>query len=105
MQAVVTPAAADLGQSGSIFIAALTPSEGWVFLTPQGFVPWSGVDAMPAYFTGLLQPLSVSVLDGTLDLRGYRGTDIFVGYGRSADEMLANRRHVKASTLQGRRER
>jgi hypothetical protein len=96
----VIPAAADTGRVGSIYVAALIPVWGWYFLTPSGFVAWNGGD-MPALATGILQDTAFQVLDGSLDVSEYIGTDVYLGYGTSADEMLAARRYVKASTIQG----
>lgn len=100
MSATITPAASDRGQTGSIYVAARTPQLAWYFLTPAGFVGWGG-GALPAYFTGPLQDTTLTILDGSLDLRELIGTDLFIGYGRSADEMLQSGRYVKGSTVQG----
>lgn len=100
MSALVAPAAADRGRTGSIFVAARTPDRGWYFLTPTGFVGWIG-GAMPAYFSGALQDMSLSILDGTLDLRELIGTDLYIGYGTTADEMLRAGRYVKGSMVHG----
>ena len=98
--ASIKPAAADNGKQGSIFVAGLVPQLGWYFLTPGGFVSWTGGE-MPAYYSGLLQDTTLSILDGSMDLLDYLGTDFYIGYGSSADEMLRARRYIKGSTVQG----
>lgn len=100
----VRPAAADQGRPGSIYVIANVPQLGLFFLTPGGFVTWSGGE-IPATFTGLLQDTTLPILDGSLDLRDLVGTDFYLGYGVDAAEMLRAGRFVKAATVHGPRKR
>lgn len=81
------------GQAGYFFVGALMSGTDWYFWNP--IVGWSGPYTTvspeivtPAY-SGPLVPTSFTIASGT-DLRSYVETQVYVGYGRSAAEMLAN---------------
>ena len=55
---------------------------------------------MPIYADqSLPSELGFAVLDGTLDLSGLVGTQIFVGYGQDAADMLDKGRYARVHIL------
>ena len=83
----LTVAAADVGQNGEVYIAANLDSQ-WYFFTGSGWVPWTSGN-YPAYLSGVLPSSeTVRVLAAT-NVNPYRGTSIYVAYGRSSADMLA----------------
>ena len=83
----LTVAAADVGQSGAIYIAANVGSR-WYFFTGSAWPPWTG-GGYPTYASGALPSnQTVRVLSVT-NVNAYRGAAIYVAYGRSQADMLA----------------
>ncbi len=94
----VQPALADLGTTRQVFIAALVGAQ-YYFRTSAGWQLWSG-GGFPAYYSGALAAETIQVLDGSLDLTGVTGAQIYVGYGIDSAEMLANSRYGLVHTVQ-----
>jgi hypothetical protein len=97
LSARVIPSGEDAGQTGSVFVGARLPAGNWVFQTPAGFQWWSG-GALPAYYTGILAETTIPILGGG-DLSTLRGTEIFVGYGRTAEDMLSKGKVSRIGTV------
>lgn len=90
--ATVEPAAADVGGTRQIFVAAQVGTS-WYFLTPAGWQLHQGGD-YPVYATATLTArMDLPLLDGSLSLSSLVGTRVYVGYGRDAAEMLAAGRY------------
>lgn len=88
LRANITPSAG-AGSPCKTFVGALIPNGiGWFFLTPTGYQAWAGGD-IPAYSSEILAPVSAQVLN-QMDVTPFIGTQIYVGYGASAEGMLAN---------------
>lgn len=97
--ATIEPAAADVGSSRQIFVAALAGSDLY-FLTPNGWQLHQG-GAFPAYSTSVLSAKQdIPLLDGSVNLTPLIGTRVFVGYGRDAAEMLAAGRYAMVHSVQ-----
>jgi pimeloyl-ACP methyl ester carboxylesterase len=99
LDVAVQPALADLGGARQIFVAAKVGPDLY-FRTPSGWQAWAG-GSFPPYFDGVLTAAqTIRVLDGSLDLSGLAGTQIFAGYGSDSAEMLDNGRYALVHTLQ-----
>lgn len=99
LTATIEPAAADVGGTRQIFIAALVGAN-WYFLTPAGWQLNQG-GAYPAYATSTLSAkVDLPLLDGTLNLTSLAGTRVYVGYGRDAAEMLTAGRYAMVHYVQ-----
>lgn len=97
--ATIEPAAADVGSTRQIFIAALV-GPNWYFLTPAGWQLNQG-GAYPAYATTTLNAkVDLPLLDGSLNLTPLAGTRVYVGYGRDAAEMLSAGRYAMVHYVQ-----
>ena len=81
VSATITPDAADLGKTGSIYVAVVIGKDLY-FKTPTGWVLYTS-GALPAYKTGVaLASTTVDLTDGKpLDLSGIKGATVYVGYG------------------------
>ena len=88
-----TLASADVGMSGSIHVAALVAGSTWYAWDGTRWAAWTS-GALPAVFTGKL-PSSFSVTPiAAMNLGGLTGTPLYIGYGRSADEMVSAGRYT-----------
>jgi hypothetical protein len=88
LSAFVKIAAADAGQSGSVFLGAQLGSS--LFLNNgQRWALWSGGPLTP-YARGTLPSVAAIPILDKFDERGVVGANIYVGYGRTDDDMLAN---------------
>lgn len=104
LAASVSPATADLGVTGSVFVAALIPGSAIFVLTAKG---WEALNtANPGvYSTGALAEVNIPLVSG-VDLTALRGTTLIVGYGRGAtataclSDMLTNTTFKAAYTIQ-----
>lgn len=94
----VQPALAELGANRKIYIAGVLGSQ-FYFLTPTGWQPWTG-GSMPAFASGAIATQTIRVFDGSLDLSGVAGAQIYVGYGTDDAEMLASGRYARVHTLE-----
>lgn len=98
-----SPASADVGRTGSVFVAAALPSGDIFTLSGAG---WTRFDpSQPAaYASGSLQSASFNLVD-SLNLTSLMGTSIFVGYGMgdtpnaSLAELVAKSRLVTPYTI------
>jgi hypothetical protein len=99
LNATVQAASADVGASRQVFVAAILGSQIF-FRTAAGWQLWTG-GSFPAYSSGALPPqMTIQVLDGSLDVSGVVGAQVYVGYGTDSSEMLASRRYALVYTVQ-----
>ncbi|NRF66334.1 hypothetical protein HLB44_04990 [Aquincola sp. S2] len=89
---------ADVGRSGQLFIAALTPGGQWYGFTPAGWTPVSG--SFPPYQQVTLGTHTVPLLQAT-DLQGLEGTQVYAGYGSHLDDLLARQAYARIYTVGG----
>lgn len=94
----VKPALAELGTTRQVFVAAVVGPR-FYFLTPAGWQVWSS-GSFPVYASGAFAAQTIQVLDGSLDLSGVVGAQIYVGYGVDDAEMLANGRYAMVHRVQ-----
>jgi hypothetical protein len=80
-------APADVGRTGSFYIAALLPDQ-LFFLTPNGFVKYTG-GPIPAYATDTLSNRSITVLSG-VNVTHFSGTTLYAGYGLNDADLIGN---------------
>lgn len=92
------PAGADMGSSRQVFVAAIAGTQVY-FRTSAGWQPWTG-GAFPAYFSGAVNAQTIQVFDGSLDLSGVAGAQIYAGYGMDGAEMLASGRYALVHAVQ-----
>lgn len=99
LTATVQAASADVNRSRQVFVAAILGSQIF-FRTAAGWQLWTG-GSFPAYFSGALpSQMTIPVLDGSLDVSGVVGAQVYVGYGTDGLEMLANNRYAGVYTVQ-----
>ena len=83
----LTVAAADIGQSGVVFIAAnLGPQ--WYFFNGSSWQAWTSGN-YPAYLSGILPSSNTVRVLSVTNVNAYRGASIYVAYGRSQADMLS----------------
>ena len=87
----VTPASADAGRAGRLFVGANVGGR-WSFYTPQGWMPWIDGD-YTAYFAGQLPASSTVRVILPEGFDRYRGSALYAGYGQDTAEMLAAGRY------------
>ncbi|MDK2125080.1 DUF1800 domain-containing protein [Parachitinimonas caeni] len=78
----------DRGQTGVVMVAALLPNGNLYVLTPNGWSPFDG--KLPALFKGVLGEHEFPLFSNT-DLTPYVGTTVYIGYGKTEQDMLARR--------------
>ncbi|MBV8466025.1 MAG: peptidylprolyl isomerase [Burkholderiales bacterium] len=83
IQGTLIVPAADVGKTGSIYVAAILPSGTVYVLTPAGWQQYDPNNPV-AYLTGALQSDTMTVVNG-MNLTSLVGTNIFLGYGVGAD--------------------
>ena len=98
LSVTLQPALAELGSNRKIFIAGVLGSQIY-FLTPTGWQPWAS-GSIPVYASGAIATQTIRVFDGSIDLSGAAGAQIYVGYGTDDAEMLASGRYALVHTLQ-----
>lgn len=100
LTSTVTLPPADVGSSGSIFVAASVGAN-WYFNNGQNWVAHPVITDMnyPAFYTGVLASSHSLVILSGLDISGLQGTSIYVGYGQTALAMLQNSQYSKTYTL------
>ena len=96
LTATVQIAYADLGQTGKVYVAALSGGN-WFFLTSQGWQAWHS-GALPTYSTGTLANASIPVVT-IANVSGLVGTQVYVGYGLSDADMLNNGKYALVYTV------
>lgn len=90
---------ADVGIVNQVFVAAKLQNQ-YYFRTASGWQLWDG-GVIPVYSTvALPSQLVIPVLDGSFDVSGVVGAQIYVGYGTDAATMLSHSRYALAYTLQ-----
>ncbi len=94
----VKPAVAELATTRQVFVAAILGAQLY-FRTPAGWTPWSSGN-FPAYSSGAFAAQTINVFDGSLDLSGAAGAQIYVGYGADSSETLTSGRFARVHTLQ-----
>ena len=93
----VLPASLDDSRTGAYFVAAQLPNGSLYLNNGQGWVSFTG-GPIPARSTGSLTQRSFPVFVG-LDTRGLSGTQVLVGYGTDANDMLSNTRYRAIYTI------
>ena len=93
----VLPASLDDGRAGAYFVGALLPDGSLYLNNGQGWVSYTG-GAIPAWSTGTLVQRSFPVFVG-LDTRGLSGTQVLVGYGTDANDMLNSAKYRAVYTV------
>ena len=87
LSAAVTPAQADTGIRGAVFVAALLPNGQYYLESPSGWFPFDG--GHPAVYTqGPLQATTVPVVTN-MNLTSLSGTIVLMGYGRGDTPAVA----------------
>ena len=80
LTATVQAASADVNRTRQVFVAAILGSQIF-FRTTAGWQLWTG-GGFPAYSSGALPPqMTIQVLDGSLDVSGVVGAQVYVGSG------------------------
>lgn len=98
MTATVNVADADLGKTGNYY-AGFNFGDSWYFLTPQGWAGYTlGSGTVPVLATTTLYSGS-SVLFANTDLSAYIGAQLYIGYGLTESDMLANAKHAMVYTV------
>jgi hypothetical protein len=91
-------ALADMGRTGNFYIAALLTTGELFFLTPSGFIQYSG-GPIPAYSTDTLSNRSISILSD-VNVTPFLGTILFAGYGLSDADLIGNSKYDAIYTVQ-----
>ncbi len=99
LSVTIQPDQSELGASRQIYVAALLTDGSYYFRTSAGWQLWTS-GAFPVYASGALAEQTIQLLDGSLDLSGIVGTQIYVGYGTDDAEMVANTRYSLVHTVQ-----
>ena len=89
---------ADVGRTGNFYIAALLPTGQLFFLTPSGFIQYTG-GPIPTYSTDTLSNRSITVLSG-VDVTPFLGTILFAGYGLNDADLIGNSKYNAIYTVQ-----
>ncbi|GAB6044170.1 hypothetical protein JCM17961_48550 [Endothiovibrio diazotrophicus] len=99
IDAHLQPASEDLGQPGTIWIGADIPGVGWYFRSESGWMRYVN-GSRPSFRDGTLVEQDVEdILGGVLDLTGYVGSEVYVGYGLDEQDMLAGRKYSVVETV------
>lgn len=96
LTATITVAAADAGQSGAYYVAALYQNS-WYVNNGTTWVSWNG-GALPVYASGTLADRSI-VVTNNLDVSTLAGTQLYAGYGRTEGDMLQNGKYGLVYTI------
>jgi serpin B len=96
LAATLRVADADRGQPGSVYLAAYLGGA-WLVHDGTGWLVWQG-GALPAYASGELADRGIEVAR-EFDAAALAGTQVYLGYGRDAGEMLANGRYGLVYTV------
>lgn len=87
---------AELGLSG-IYYAAFNHNADWYFFSPQGWILHNG-GPLPGYPTDSLSSVTAELVTAT-DLSSFIGAQLYLGYGLSENDMLANSKHALTYTV------
>ncbi len=93
-----TLAVADIGRTGSFYIAAQLATGELFFLTPSGFMLYMG-GPLPTFSTGTLSNQSITVLSGA-NVTPYPGAILFAGYGLDEADLIDNGKYSAIYTVQ-----
>ncbi len=85
LTAILSIGDADVGQYGNVYLAAMVGSA-WFAHNGADWVQWSG-GSLPVYAVGPLANRSIEVVRNA-DLSTLVGTQVYVGYGLSENDML-----------------
>jgi DNA-binding transcriptional regulator YdaS (Cro superfamily) len=91
-------ALADVGRTGSFYIAVLLPTGELFFLTPSGFIQYTG-GPIPTYSTDSLSNRSITVVSG-VNVTPFLGTIVFAGYGLNDADLIGNSKYNAIYTVQ-----
>ena len=93
----VLPASLDDGKSGAFYVGAQLPDGSLYLNDGQTWVPYTG-STIPAHSAGTLVQRSFPVFIG-LDVRGLSGTQVLIGYGTDANDLLNNGKYRSVYTV------
>lgn len=91
---------AERGRSGQVFVVALLPDSSVYALSGGRWVPVTGSDAVPAYFSGTLGEHALTLLSD-FDTTALGGTVVYAGYGSSLQAMLERQQFDRLYTVAG----
>lgn len=101
--ASIIPSCAEAGKSNKIWLVANVPNVGWFFKNSSG--TWTSLPdtttatiEAAAYVTGVQSALSFPIVDH-LDVTALTGTDVYVGYGTDANDLVSNSKITKVFTF------
>lgn len=98
LTASVQVASEDAGRTGAVYVAA-TVAGLWFFQGPAGnWTAWTGGAFPSPVYSGALGSHAISVAD-RMDLSSLPGTDVYVGYGLDAADMLSNVKFARIYTV------
>lgn len=87
---------ADVGLDGKYYVG-FNYNTDWYFNTPEGWVLY-GSNPVPIYASGLLSTINTSLF-ANLDMSSVIGAQLYIGYGLSESEMVANARYAQVYTI------
>ena len=99
LSVTIQPDQSELGANRQIYVAAILTDGSYYFRTSSGWQFYSS-GSFPVYANGPLATQTIQLLDGSLDLSGLVGTQIYVGYGTYEAKMFANTRIALFHTVQ-----
>lgn len=95
---------ADIGTQGNIYLGAKVPvsatKDAWFFNNSSSWVNWTG-GGVPAYFTGTLPSSQNFPILRNNDARAFANVNLYAGYGRDVNDMLARGNAKLAYTVPG----
>lgn len=98
LSVTVNVADADLGRTGNYY-AGFNFQNSWYFMTPRGWVAYTlGSGAVPVYATTTLYS-GTAVFVANTDFSSYIGAQLYIGYGLTENDMLANAKHAMVYTV------
>lgn len=92
----INVADADLGLNGNYYVA-FNYNNDWYFNSPQGWILYDGGTAA-VYGSGSLINGTTVLLDGD-DLSGVIGAELYIGYGLTENDMVANGKYALVYTV------
>lgn len=101
--ASVIPSCAEAGRSNKIWLVANVPNVGWLFKNSSGTwvslpdIATATVEAA-AYVSGITSAISFPIVDH-LDVTSLTGTEVYVGYGTDANDLIGNGKIAKVFTF------
>ncbi len=96
----LTITSVDVGTNGHIYAAAKVGNT-WYFNDSRSWQAnnLTALDSLPAFFTGNLQSTHTFTVLENINISGLAGTELYVGYGKTATEMVQKQQYQKIYTL------